>query len=67
MVVDRPTAICALSPLRAAILILTIIAVLLLAAILVLLLYRRGRVPLWPYYYPVWVRRHRRYKKNRRF
>lgn len=52
-------------PLCVAILVLLIIAVLLLAAILVLLLYRR--IPWWPWYYPVWLRRHLRYLKKRRY
>ncbi|MDR0709054.1 MAG: hypothetical protein LBF77_03175 [Spirochaetaceae bacterium] len=55
---------CFNSPLCVAILVLLIIAVLILAAILVLLLYMR-RVPWWPWYYPVWLRRHLRYLKKR--
>jgi hypothetical protein len=65
MMIDRPVQTCAASPLCVAILILVIIAVLLLTAILVLLC--RGRAPLWSWYYPVWVRRHMRYKRSRRF
>ncbi|MDR1025000.1 MAG: hypothetical protein LBL56_04675 [Treponema sp.] len=65
VMVDRPVQTCAASPLCVAILILAIIAVLLLTAILVLLC--RGRAPQWPWYYPVWVRRHIRYKRSRRF
>jgi hypothetical protein len=63
--IDLPVQTCAASPICAAILILVIIAVLLLTAILVLLC--RGRVPLWPWYYPVWVRRHRHRKQRRKF
>jgi hypothetical protein len=65
MMIDRPAQTCAASPVCVAILILVIIAVLLLTVILVLLC--RGRVPLWPWYYPVWVRRHTRYKQRRKF
>jgi hypothetical protein len=64
VMVDRPAS-CAGSPLCVAILVLVSVAVLLLMVILVLLC--RGRVPLWPWYYPVWVRRHLRYKQSRRF
>jgi rare lipoprotein A len=64
LMIDRP-ATCATSPLCVAILILVSIAVLLLTVILVLLCH--GRAPLWPWYYPVWVRRHIRYKQTRRF
>jgi hypothetical protein len=55
---------CFNSPLCIAILILLIIAVMLLTAILVLLL-RAHRIPWWPWYYPVWFRRHLRYIKKR--
>jgi hypothetical protein len=65
VMVDRPVQSCAASPLCVAILVLAIITVLLLTIILILLC--RGRVPLWPWYYPVWVRRHMRYKRSRRF
>jgi hypothetical protein len=57
---------CFNSPLCIAIFILLIIAVLLLVAILVLLLYMR-RVPWWPWYHPVWLRRHLRYLKKRAY
>jgi hypothetical protein len=57
---------CFNSPLCIAIFILLIIAVLLLVAILVLLLCLR-RVPWWPWYYPVWIRRHLRYRKKRAY
>jgi hypothetical protein len=56
------------SPLGTVILVLLIIAVLLLGAILVLLL--AARRPWWPWrpwYYPVWLRRHLRYLKKRRY
>jgi rare lipoprotein A len=56
---------CFASPLDFVILILLIIAVLLLTAILVLLLAMR-RFPWWPWFYPLWARRHARYLKNRR-
>jgi hypothetical protein len=56
---------CFSSPLCFVILILLIIAVILLTAILVLLLGMR-RLPWWPWFYPLWVRRHARYLKNRR-
>jgi hypothetical protein len=62
---ERPVQACAASPLCVAILVLAAVAVLLLAVILVLLVGFR-RVPLWPWYYPVWVQRHLRYRKNRR-
>jgi hypothetical protein len=57
-------------PLSLIILILLIVALLMLTAVLILLLCMR-RLPWWPYagtpwYYPTWVRRHRRYRKNRR-
>jgi hypothetical protein len=55
---------CFNSPLCVAILVLLIIAVLLLTAILVLLLCNR-RIPWWPWYYPVWLRRRLRYLKKR--
>jgi hypothetical protein len=57
---------CFNSPLCVAILILLIIAVLLLVAILVLLLCVH-RIPWWPWYYPVWLRRHIRYIKKRAY
>jgi hypothetical protein len=47
------------------ILFLLIIAVMLLTAILVLLVGMR-RLPWWPWFYPLWVRRRMRYLKNRR-
>jgi rare lipoprotein A len=50
-------------PFCLAILILLIVAVLLLAAILVLILYAH-RIPWWPWYYPLWFRRHLRYLKK---
>jgi hypothetical protein len=56
---------CFSSPLCVAILVLLIIAVLLLTAILVLLLSLR-RLPWWPWFYPLWVRRRVRYLKGRR-
>jgi rare lipoprotein A (peptidoglycan hydrolase) len=55
---------CRSSPLCLAILILLIIAVLLLVTILILMLCMH-RIPWSPWYYPVWVRRHLRYLKNR--
>jgi hypothetical protein len=61
---------CVYFPLCLAILILLIIAVLLLTAILILILCMR-RIPWWPgftpWYTPVWLRRHLRYLKNRRY
>jgi hypothetical protein len=57
---------CFSSPLCFAILILLIIAVMLLTAVLVLLLSMR-RLPWWPWFYPLWVRRHVRYLKKRHF
>jgi hypothetical protein len=57
---------CFSSPLCFAILILLIIAVMLLIAVLILLLGMR-RLPWWPWFYPLWARRHTRYLKNRRF
>jgi hypothetical protein len=70
VMVDKPVQTCGSSPLCIVILVLVIIAVLLLTVILVLILCM-GRVPLWPWYYPVWVRRHLRYRrelvKNRRY
>jgi hypothetical protein len=54
---------CFTSPLCIAIFILLIIALLLLVTILILLLHPR-RVPWWPWYYPVWVRRRLRYMKK---
>jgi hypothetical protein len=56
---------CFSSPLCFVILILLIITVILLTAILVLLVGMR-RLPWWPWFYPLWVRRHARYLKNRR-
>jgi rare lipoprotein A len=56
---------CFSSPLCVAILILLIIAVMLLTAILVLLVSMR-RLPWWPWFYPLWVRRRVRYLKDRR-
>jgi rare lipoprotein A (peptidoglycan hydrolase) len=56
---------CFSSPLCVVILILLIIAVMLLTAILVLLVGMR-RLPWWPWFYPLWVRRRVRYLKNRR-
>jgi rare lipoprotein A len=56
---------CSASPLCLAVLILLIVAVLLLTAILVLIC--THRVPWLPWYYPVWVRRHLRYLKKRRY
>jgi rare lipoprotein A (peptidoglycan hydrolase) len=58
------------SPLYWVMLILLILVVLLLTAILILLLFMR-RIPWWPggwapWYYPVWIRRYRRYLKKRR-
>jgi hypothetical protein len=70
VMVDKPVQTCGSSPFCVVILVLVIIAILLLTAILVLILCM-GRVPLWPWYYPVWVRRHLRYRreiiKNRRY
>ncbi|MDR1099496.1 MAG: hypothetical protein LBL28_03360 [Treponema sp.] len=57
---------CLFKPLCLVILFLLIIAVILLTAILILLLGMR-RLPWWPWFYPLWVRRHARYLKNRRF
>jgi hypothetical protein len=57
---------CFSSPLCFVILFLLIIAVLLLAVILALLLGMR-RLPWWPWFYPLWVRRHARYLQKRRF
>jgi hypothetical protein len=65
VLVDKPVQTCGTSLLCVAVLILAIIAVMLLTAILVIILCQ-GRVPLWPWYYPVWVRRHLQYRKNRR-
>ncbi|MDR2071229.1 MAG: hypothetical protein LBP81_07445 [Treponema sp.] len=63
---EQPAQSCAASPVCVAILILAIVAVLLLVAILVLILCS-PRVPVWPWSYPVWVRRRLRYMKNRRY
>jgi rare lipoprotein A (peptidoglycan hydrolase) len=57
---------CSFSPLWLITLFLLIIAVILLTVILILLLGMR-RLPWWPWFYPLWVRRHARYLKNRRF
>jgi hypothetical protein len=56
---------CFSSPLCFAILILLIIAVMLLTAVLILLLGMR-RLPWWPWFYPLWIRRRVRYLKKRR-
>jgi hypothetical protein len=73
-----PVQTCIYSPLCLAILILLIIAILLLTAILILILCIR-RIPWWPgfvgsfatghtpWYTPVWLRRHMRYLKKRRY
>jgi hypothetical protein len=45
------------------ILALLVLVIILLAVILVLLL---RRLPLWPWYYPLWLRRYHRYRKRRR-
>ncbi|MDR2258832.1 MAG: hypothetical protein LBE14_06760, partial [Treponema sp.] len=58
---------CFSSPLCIVILILLIIVTLLLGAIFFLLLNNTRRLPWWSWYYPVWVRRHIRYLKNRRY
>jgi hypothetical protein len=57
---------CFSSPLCIVILVLLIIVALLLTAILILLLGDR-RSLWWRWYYPVWVRRHTRYMKKRRY
>jgi hypothetical protein len=51
------------SPLLIAILILLILGIILLVVILLLLL---RRLPLWPWYYPFWLRRYLRYVKKAR-
>jgi hypothetical protein len=67
VLVERAVQDCSASPVCVAILVLVITAVLLLIAILVIILILCShRVPVWPWYYPVWVRRRLRYMKNRR-
>jgi rare lipoprotein A (peptidoglycan hydrolase) len=56
---------CFASPLGLIILILLIIVIILLTAIFVLLLGKR-RLPWWPWFYPLWIRRRVRYLKKRR-